>query len=309
MTSSPSKPIYFYAPGIKRYESGEFRQRHPEAFVALSLTGDQCWLQCDHCQGQFLTSMRRLPPGHTLFSFCQALAQRGTRGLLVSGGSDPRGRVPLLPYLEDLGRAKRELGFRVLVHTGLADEELARGLREAGVDGALMDVVGSPRTAAQVCHLPVKVRDYQDTLEQLTRYGVPAMPHIVLGLHYGRFLGERRALRLVASYPVAALVLVVITPLPGTPMEGITSPPLPVICRFFRAARKALPRTPILLGCARPPGPGKAALDRLAVAAGLDGIAYPAAGIAAYARHQGRTPRFRETCCALLPFDDGGGAL
>jgi hypothetical protein len=203
----------------------------------------------------------------------------------------------------ELARIKTELGLRVLVHTGLVDDAQARALAQAGVDGALLDIIGSSETISKVYHLGAGVEDYRRSLALLAEYGVPSMPHIVLGLHYGRWLGEEAALEMVAGFPVAALVLVVLTPLDGTPMDEVAPPSVAEIGAFFRRARAALPTTPVLLGCTRPMGEVKVAIDRAAVDAGLDGIAYPARGIVRYARRRGRQPVFSEACCALLPVE------
>ena len=60
-----------------------------------------------------------------------------------------------------------------------------------------------------------------------------------------------------------------------------------------------MPTTPVMLGCARPLGALKVEIDRLAVDAGLNGIAYPAEGIVAYARDRGLEPTFVNACCGV----------
>jgi uncharacterized radical SAM superfamily protein len=81
---------------------------------------------------------------------------------------------------------------------------------------------------------------------------------------------------------------------------GTTSPPpAEEIGSFFRLARERLSDSPLFLGCARPLGPVKREIDRLAVEADLDGIAYPAEGIVQYARDRGRTPEFHNACCGV----------
>lgn len=294
-----AKDIHFYAPGLKRYETSEYTQANPRGFVPISLTGARCALQCDHCRGKLLESM--VPLGRLgLYEVCRALKEKGAHGVLVTGGSDTRGQVPLLDVIEDLRRVREGLAMQVVVHTGLVRRSLAGALAGAGVDGAMIDILGTEETIRDVYHLAARVEDYAGSLEALTSYGVPTIPHIVLGLHYGRFVGEDAALRMVARYPVAALVLVILTPWDGTPMAGVRPPEPGEVGSFFRRARQALPQTPVLLGCSRPGGPYKWAVDRMAVDAGLDGIAYPADGIAEYARDKGRTPQFHEECCSLV---------
>ena len=136
-------------------------------------------------------------------------------------------------------------------------------------------------------------------LERLEGHGVPLVPHIILGLHHGRMLGEWAALSMVARRRPKLLVLVVLMPLTGTAMHGVKPPSVDEIGAFFETARSAMPDTPITLGCARPLGPAKAAIDRRAVEAGLDGIAYPAEGIVAYAESRGLTVRFHDACCGI----------
>jgi len=290
--------IHFYAPGLKRYRTREYGGQEPERFVSISVTGTRCALACDHCNSRVLEGMRPLE-GASLYGLCAELADRGARGVLVSGGCDRRGRVPLLRHVPDLVRARRELGLTVRVHPGLPDEETAAALGEVDLDGAMLDVIGAEETIREVYHLDVPVAEYERAMERLERYAVPLVPHVILGLHRGRMLGEWRALELIARRRPKLLVLVILMPLYGTAMAGIAPPPLDQIGRFFQDAREALPETPISLGCARPIGPVKHEIDRLAVDAGFSGIAYPAEGIVAYARSRGLRPEFHDACCGV----------
>ncbi len=293
-----SGEIHFYAPGLKRYRTSEYAGQDPGRFVSVSVTGTACALQCDHCQSRVLEGM--IPTnGKGLFELAGELAARGTRGLLVSGGCDRRGRVPLLRHVPDLKRIRCELGLTIRVHPGLPDEETAAALGEVDLDGAMLDVIGAAETIREVYHLEAGVEEYEAVLARLARHGVPLVPHIILGLHYGRLLGEWRALEMIARHRPKFLVLVILMPLYGTAMAGVTPPSAEEIGRFFDLARAALPDTPIMLGCARPIGPSKAEIDRRAVDAGLNGIAYPAEGIVAYAESRGLTPQFHDACCGV----------
>ena len=292
--------IRFHAPGLKRYETSEYAAQDPAEFVSISVTGSACALSCEHCKMQVLRGMDDLSRfDGSLYELCARLADRGTRGVLISGGSDARGRVPLLEHVPDLIRARRELGLVIRVHPGLPDEETCAGLAEVGIDGAMVDIIGHRDTIRDVYHMDAGPEDYDALLERLGRHGVPAVPHVILGLHFGRMLGEERALEMVARHPLRLLVLVVLMPLGGTPMAGVEPPSLGEIAAFFERARRALPATPVLLGCARPLGPLKEPIDRLAVDAGLNGIAYPADGIVAHARERGLEPEFVNACCGV----------
>jgi hypothetical protein len=207
--------------------------------------------------------------------------------------------VPLRRHTADLARAHHELGLLIRVHPGLADEATAAALGEVGVDGAMLDVIGAEETIREIYHLDVPVEAYAGAMERLQRHGVPLVPHIVLGLHRGRLLGEWRALAMIAERRPRLLVLVVLMPLYGTAMAGVTPPPVDELAAFFAEARRTLPDTPIALGCARPLGLAKAAIDRAAVDAGFTGIAYPAEGIVAYAQARGRRAEFHDACCGV----------
>jgi lipoyl synthase len=292
----------FYAPGLKRWQSSEWVPGNPRRFLPVSVTGSACALSCDHCQAKVLEGMisvKAAGPGEDLFALARRLHGQGSEGLLVSGGSTRSGGVPLLPHLRHIPRIREELGMKVIVHSGVVSPRLAAGLAEAGVDGVMLDIIGADETLREVYHLDLTVADMDRSLRLLADRGLRVIPHIVLGLHYGRFLGEHRALEMVAGYPVSTLILVVLVPLVGTPMAHIPPPPVDEVTGFFATARLAAPTTTINLGCARPLGPVKAELDRAAVDLGLNGIAYPADGAIEYARSRGMEPRLYEYCCSL----------
>lgn len=295
-----SNQITFHAPGLKRYKTSEYAGQRVTEFAAISLTGTACALSCEHCKMNVLKGMASFPQFEgSLFDLCAGLAGRGARGVLISGGSDSRGRVPLLKHIPDLIRVRRELGMLIRVHPGLPDEETCAALAGVDLDGAMVDIIGHQDTIRQVYHLEATPDDYETVLANLERYGVPTVPHIILGLHFGRMLGEWQALEMIARHPPKLLVLVILMPLTGTPM-AVTPPPSPdEIGHFFETARKALPATSVMLGCARPIGPMKSAIDRLAIDAGLNGIAYPSEGIVAYARQRGLEPNFVNACCGV----------
>ena len=177
---------------------------------------------------------------------------------------------------------------------------MAQALKEAGVDGAMIDIIGANETIHKVYHLKRRsVEDYERSLELLVRHGLSVIPHIVIGLHYGKILGEYRALEMIRRYQISALILVILMPILSTSMFATTPPSLGEIADIFYRARLAFPKTPVHLGCARPMGEMMQQTDALAVDLGLNGIAYPASGIVAYAREQGLVPEFHETCCSI----------
>jgi hypothetical protein len=299
-----SDDVYFYAPTLKRYETEEFKNSATPYFVPISVTGPFCSLSCDHCKAKILRSMYDGSTPDALLSLTKDLVKKGVKGLLVSGGCDREGRVPLLPFISVLKRIKEEFGLKILVHTGLVDEQLAKGLAKIGVEAAMIDIIGSDQTIHEVYHLKLKVSEFDDSIKHLSEYGVNVVPHLVIGLHYGKIDGEFRALELIRKHKVASLVLVGLLPQFGTPMEGVTPPPPAEMGEVFLYARALFPTTPILLGCKRMYGGEGKEIEKVALMSGLNGIAYPSDGVVSFARKLGLKPHFSELCCALL-FEEG----
>lgn len=289
----------FYAPGLKRWQSSEWVPSTPHRFLPVSVTGAACGLSCDHCQAKVLGGMVSVRAGQDLFQLAARLKEDGTEAILLSGGSNRSGAVPLLAHLRHIARIRSELGMRVVVHSGLVSPELAKALAASGVDGVMIDVVGADETLSEVCHLDLTVAAVERSLDLLSSEALRIIPHIVLGLHYGRLLGEHRALEMLAARDIATLVLLALVPLSGTAMAGVAPLGTDEIAAFFASARSAVPNATINLGCARPLGTAKREIDRAAIDLGLNGIAYPSDGAIAYARSRGLEPRLFEYCCSL----------
>jgi uncharacterized radical SAM superfamily protein len=124
------------------------------------------------------------------------------------------------------------------------------------------------------------------------------VPHIVIGLHYGRIVGEPRALDIVSRHDIHSLVLVVVMPFYAK-AATFETPRTEDVGRVFLEARRRLPEREVLLGCARPPGMHRRVTDAYAVAAGLDGIAFPADGAVAVAQAIGRPAVQEHACCSI----------
>src|SRR5690606_21955631 len=137
-------------------------------------------------------------------------------------------------------------------------------MESAGVDTAMMDVIGAQETIRDVYHLDRSVDDFESTLAALCATRMEIVPHIVIGLHYGRILGEANALDICARHDIHSLVLVVVMPFYARPGTFVT-PATADVGRIFLEARRRLPHKQVLLGCARPAGMHKRVTDTYAV--------------------------------------------
>lgn len=290
--------IWFSAPGAKHYDNQYYSNR-PFSFAHLSVTGKACACRCAHCEGTLLQTMIGATCPEAMRRAVDKLVKKGCRGILVSGGGDSNGTVPLQPFVEVIGYAK-QMGLKVLVHSGLIQKETAARLKEAGVDQVLIDVIGDENTIRQVCRLDRKPGDYLQSMLYCRDAGLNIAPHIVIGLHFGQIRGEQRALEMIKQADPETIVLVILTPACGTAMAGIQPPSIDEAARIMGTARILNPATPITLGCARPPGKYKRRAEIIAIDCGVNGIAYPDETTVDYARSKGLKTVFSEECCSLL---------
>lgn len=295
-----ARMLNFHVPGFKVCGLNAGAGCGKDSWPAISITGGDCKLQCDHCKGKILAPMIPARSPEALWRVVNEKITHGAQGMLLTGGSNHRNEVEYERYYPTLRRIKDVFPqFRIALHTALADSDTAQRMADSGIDTAMMDIIGAQDTITQVYHLKRSVDDFERSLENLIATGMQVVPHIVIGLHYGKFLGEWNALAMLQRQRSAAVVLVVAMPFYATPERPFCTPDSTTTGRFFLVARAALPHTPLLLGCARPPGRTKVAIESYAVMAGLDGLAHPSEGMVELATRLGRTMRVAPTCCSI----------
>jgi uncharacterized radical SAM superfamily protein len=296
--------ISFYTPTFKTYATSELAGCGKSIWPAVSITGGECKLACDHCKAKILEPMIPARTPDALWRVVNEQVEKGAQGMLLTGGSNHRNEVEYDAFYPVIRRIKdAHAGFRIAMHTALVDRDIARRMEESGIDAAMMDVIGAQDTITQVYHLRREAADFERSLEHLTATSMKVVPHIVIGLHYGRLLGEWNALEIVARHRPDALVLVVVMPFYAPASRPFTMPDPHAVGRFFLEARARLPDMPLLLGCARPAGIAKAQIDAYAVMAGLDGIAHPADGMVELAARLNREMRVTPSCCSIAVGD------
>ena len=299
---SRSKKIRFYAPSFMYYKTSYYRSS-PADFPTISVTGKACALNCKHCGGLVLETMYPVTSSEELFELCVQLNKKKALGCLISGGCLPDGSVPINRFIDGIKRAKQELGLTVLVHTGIIDKSVAGALVEAKVDSALIDIIGSNETMREIYKLNVTVEDYSNSLKALQESGISFVPHVIVGLHYGRLKGELQALQMIREYKPSALVVIAFMPIRGTEMEKVEPPKPSGIAKVIAVARLMFPDTPLVLGCMRPKGKHRVETDTMAIKAGVDAIAFPAEEAVRFAENQGLNVSFSSLCCSQVYAD------
>ena len=258
---------------------------YPLDTALISLTGDQCALQCAHCGGHYLRHMQPVWEARV----------DGATSALISGGCDATGCVPVASYLERIRTIRP--GRRLNWHVGLIDEPTMQQIAPY-VDVISFDVVGDCETIRAVYGYDKGPADYAATYRTLRRYA-HVVPHITIGLHGGQLGHERPAMDLLAENGLDTLVFIVFIPTPGTPYAGCPPPQTQEVALLLAEARQRFPSIPIHLGCMRPRTSYRALLDPLAVRAGVNVIVSPSREARSMATSLGLQAIETRECCVF----------
>ncbi len=269
-----------------RYHAPVIRFDRPLNTLPVSLTGAACALQCAHCGGQYLKHMR---PIAELDDTTPATS------LLISGGCDRQGRVPVGNNLARVARLAQ--GRRLNWHVGQIDGPTLSEILPY-VDLISYDIVGDAATSREVYGLDLSLADYLRTYD-LLRARVRVVPHITLGLRGGQLSGEAAALEALVARGAEAVVFLVLIPTPGTRYADCPPPSLGQVADLLLSARMRLPAARLYLGCMRPRGAYREALDELAVRAGLNVLVNPVRSAVQTAAALGLRAEWGDECCAL----------
>ena len=302
MLASKRKTIHFYAPSFMYYKTHYYSSSRFQ-FSTVSVTGTVCTLNCKHCGGKVLETMHPAETPEKLWALALELKKRNASGCLVSGGCMPDGSVPLKKLIPTIKKMKCELGLTVFVHTGIIDSDVAAELKNAGVDAALIDIIGSDETITKISNLNVTVEDYIGSLNALQEAGLNFIPHIIVGLHNGVLKGEFETLKIISPFKPSTIVVIAFMPIRGTVMAKIKPAQPAEIAKVIAAAKLMFHRTPLALGCVRPKGKHRAETDILSLKAGVDAIAFPSEDAVKYAEKKRYKLCFSSQCCAQIYVD------
>ncbi|MCD6519346.1 MAG: radical SAM protein [Anaerolineae bacterium] len=270
----------------KTYHPSTIRFDRPINTVPISLTGTACALNCAHCGRHYLRHM------HPIWD----PRADGAPSLLISGGCDRQGRVPITSHLEQVAALRQ--GRRLNWHVGFTDEQDLLKILPY-VDAISFDIIGDAETAREVYGLDVSLDDYLRTFDMLRQHVDKVIPHLTIGLRGGRISGERAVLHALQTRDIERLILLILIPTPGTAFANCSPPSPEEVADLFLDARIMLPKTSLYLGCMRPHGQYRHLVDELAIRAGLNAIVNPAHNAQRVAKELGLKIIWGEECCAL----------
>lgn len=269
-------------------------------FPSISITGNECSLMCQHCKGKLLESLVHATTCDELVKKALSLHKKGAKGILLTGGCDERGRVPIRDIVPAIKTIKAKTGMLLIAHTGFISREEASALRGSGLDGIGFDVIGDMGTAKEVYGLSVSEMDYVESLRAIEDSGLMVFPHVCVGLHFGELRGELRALEMIREVSPVTVIITGLMPVVGTPMAHI-KPKLSDFETVITRAVEMFPDTPVVLGCSHSSGKDREKIEMIAMKCGVSGIAAPTVLIARFARENGFEINYYGMCCGLFP--------
>lgn len=262
------------------------------SFPSFSVTGRECQLSCDHCQGRHLYWMQELRSPSQLWEEAKKLHESGGTGMLISGGCDLEGHIDVAPYVDVIRTVRRELGLMINLHTGTVSSEEAILLASSESDVYSLDVHQDPQVIEGPLHRPGGSEAYIRSMDALLDAGLEVVPHITVGLSKQDAMYSVEAL---AGKRFDKVVVLVLIPTPGTPICAQPMPDDEDVLTIVDKL-KSLGIEPIM-GCMRPRGNHQLEIECLK--RGVRTIALPSRKTVEWARNNGFEIEDVPLCCAL----------
>ncbi|MFX1309666.1 MAG: radical SAM protein [Promethearchaeota archaeon] len=271
-------------------------------FPAISITGSECALECEHCNKKYLKGMKHLLSNKELEEFLVELSKKGGIGALISGGSTVNGSVPILNFLETIKKVKRETHLIINTHTGLLNEETAKKLADANVDIVSFDINMDEEVVRDIYHLDIELNEYKKAMELLNKYKLNVVPHICIGLHYGKLNKELESIKFIKETILNPSLIIIIVLIPPKDSKIKFELPKPDdIAKVIAALRLTFPKTELSLGCMRPRGKIKTEIEKAAIKAGITRIEIPSKETLRWLKKINSKIQFKffSACCAI----------
>ncbi len=283
---SSKKELDFFLPGMITIDGEK------GLYPAISITGTVCHQNCLHCKGSLLKDMLPVKSSIELTHLLYRLEEKGMKGVLISGGSFKNGSMPWEDFLKGINDYKGKMF--ISAHSGMnVSEEVAIMMRKAGIRQALIDVVGDKKTMKEILNLD-DFSIMRESLKNLYSSGLEVVPHIIIGLYYGKIKGEYEAAKLLLEFSDEIVVPVVIMPI----VMKVEPPPIDEVLKFFSFLKKHF--RIVSLGCARPRGVYRYKLEKKLIERGLiNRLAIWSEQAKESAKNAGYKINYHYTCCSI----------
>jgi Uncharacterized homolog of biotin synthetase len=263
----------FYEPGRK--------------FPAVSVTGAVCEQMCEHCKGHHLRNMIPAVSSEELIAEASRIKREGGTGMLISGGCDVNGKVPVSELAEAIGKVKG-MGLEINLHAGFLTESEAETLVRSGVDRFSTDVHQDPGIIKDVLHLEQGPEAYAETIRNIMNAGGSVVPHVTSG--FGKDL--ELSMELLKTLNVSNVVVLALVRTPGTDnVEPSQETVLKDIRKLIDSGFN------IILGCMR--SRNYESLEIECMKMGVRHIANPSRKTLKWAMENDIVYEMFETCCCM----------
>ena len=263
---------------------------HPgKDFPSVSVTGTRCDQMCEHCKGVHLRGMIPVSGMDDFSDLAHSLKEKGCNGLLLSGGCDANGSVPVSPYADAVSEVSSDL--LINVHAGFITRGEAERLAGSGISCFSVDIHQDKGEMMTVLHLDRDPKDYSELLDILIATGVRVVPHLTVGFGYNDLA---LSADLVASKGLKDVVLLSMVPTEGTMVEESVISEDAVMDAVGILQEKGLN---VILGCMR--DRSLRGLEKRCIQAGVTRLANPSAETLRWAEEKGYKVEIRKMCCCF----------
>jgi len=307
------KKVIFAVPGSKVYINRYYRNK-PNSFLNISLTGQNCELMCRHCKALLLKDMidinsRQNPESENLcennriIKILERYGSDNVKGLLISGGFDENGKLPLDDrILGEIKQTREKFGrnIRIFLHLGFTSPEVAKTVFRCRIDGVLVNVFSDRRVISEVYNLENCTPEmFYNNVKLLKESGLIVSPHLIIGLSDNSIAGEYKSLKAISKIGVNSVVFAIAKRI--TKHQEFKDLKIGAcdIVNLYQYARELMPDTPIALGCAKPPGEEFEKAEIELLGRGINTIAFPSEKTIDFAIKNDIEYVFTEQCCAI----------
>lgn len=275
-------------------------------FPSISLTGNACALNCEHCDRKYLTSMIPASTPSQLIEVLNNLNNGGKVGTLLSGGCNSEGKVDYSKFIQvirDFKRSEAGKNFFLNSHVGLLTDSEVEKLAEIGIDAVSFDLNLDSEVIHDIFHLQHQPDDYQQTYETLLEYGIQVIPHILIGANFGKIKEELKALQYLRTFEPKVIVFIVMIP---PRIQGVIDPRFSLVApedvaKLIVISSYFFPDTELSLGCMRPYWNDAFHTEKWAVQAGVLRLVKPTMKTRQWLENESIHIQKLSACCVIPP--------
>ena len=267
------------AKGWRKKELKVFIPGH--SFPAISVTGGQCDLKCEHCSTKYLHSMIQGEKSTEFIEELYTIQKKGGNGCLLSGGSTKDGIVPITKFEKEIKLFRRDNSkedFYFNAHVGLVDFADAMRLGNMGINTVSFDLIADQRVIDEVFHIDnCTVEDYLVSYSNLadTHTSIRVVPHILIGAYFGQIERELDALKMIHMEQNQPDLIVLIAMMPPKNDERFSHLSALDIAKLVFIAKAMNPEKEISLGCMRPRNVDRMKMEQWAFLGGANRMEIP----------------------------------